>query len=368
MQPDPEMTTRLKNCFRQTFPIALLALAAASCGSDKFRIKGEIEGADKESVVLEKAGYDGRWIAIDSTRTSSKGSFTFTRPALPAPEIYRLTYGGKQIYIPADSTETVTLKTTGANFGTDYTLEGSADATAMAAFDLDLIQYQAKSVPDSPNEFKKTVYTKYIQPNPASITSYYILTKQVDGKPLFDPFNGTDHKYFAAIATAYTSQRPDDPRTSLLKETSLQAMRQNNSANGRYTGYEAAETGIIEIELPDENGNQRKLSEEMTNGEPTLLVFSLLTTEDAPVLNIQLDQLKKKHSNLKIYHVSLDPDRYAWRDAAANLPWTTVFEPEGEYSKYARDYNVSVLPSFYIFKNGEITARAMTPDEIESKL
>lgn len=52
--------------------------------------------------------------------------------------------------------------------------------------------------------------------------------------------------------------------------------------------------------------------------------------------------------------MSLDADQYAWRDAAVNLPWVTVFDPEGASSQAAARYNVGALPAFFIYNaNGE---------------
>ena len=72
---------------------------------------------------------------------------------------------------------------------------------------------------------------------------------------------------------------------------------------------------------------------------------------------------------MEIYNVSLDPDRYAWRDAAANLPWTTVYDPEGEYSTTARNYNVTELPAFFVYSpEGELVARASNFEELNAML
>ena len=57
------------------------AALLSGCGEPSFKIKGEIYGAEDKSLVLEKSDFYGRWVAIDSTRVSSNGNFSISRPA-----------------------------------------------------------------------------------------------------------------------------------------------------------------------------------------------------------------------------------------------------------------------------------------------
>lgn len=341
-----------------------------SCGQKKFRITGEIAGADNDLITLEKADFNGRWNIIDSTRTSSSGSFNFEREPFTAPEILRLTLNGQQIYLPVDSIETISLKADAQNFARSYSLAGSANAVAMDKFDHELMALNKNISSDSLENFKKTVYTKYIQPSPGSIIGYYILTKDFNGKALFTPFEGNDYKYFAAVATGFQQHRPNDPRTKMLEQTGIQAMKEKNIREGRRIEMHAEETGAIEITLPDENGNNVKLTDILAKGKPTLLVFSMMTLPDSHQLNYELSQIQKSKGNsFNIYQVSFDFDRYLWRDAARNLPWTTVYDADGEYSPTAVAYNLSELPSYFIYDAaGNLTTKAQSLEEIKKRL
>lgn len=340
------------------------------CRKNSFTVEGKIDGASNEPVVLEKADFNGRWIAVDSTRTSSSGKFSISREALPYPEIFRLVYNGDYIYFPVDSTETVTVNAKATGFSTDYTLQGSPEAVAMAEFDHIILQLPANSVPDSLTQFKKEIYSRFIQPNPASVVSYYILTRQLGDTPLFSPSAGSDYKYFAAIATGYRDSRPDDPRTRLLTETSVDAMKRRNAAKGIYREMEAEEISLIDINLPDEKGENVRLSSIAGKGVPVVVLFSLMNHEDSPVLNYELSKLlKEKGNSFRIYHVALDADRYAWREAAANLPWTTVFDPDGIYSSNVSAYNVTEVPVFFIYNSkGDLTDRVSDVNQLKRKL
>lgn len=343
-------------------------LLLTSCGGADFKINGEISGADNQPVTLEKSDFYGRWIAIDSTRTSSSGSFSIKRPAPAAPEVFRLSVGDKFLYVPIDSTETVNVTSSLDKFGTEFTLTGSQKAETLERFEKEVMALSPNLPSDSLERFKKQIYSKYLMNEQGSVVSYYILTKVVNGKPLFDPQDNNDVKYFAAVATGFKHMRPDDPRTALLEQTSMQGLKRANLNSGKRLEIEAEELTIIDIELPDENGKNRKLSETVGNGKPTVLSFSLLTHPDSPALNLELSKLYNSRG-INVYQVSLDPDQYAWREAAKNLPWTTVYDADGEYSKNAMRYNVSTLPVYFIYSsNGELIDRASSIDELRKKL
>lgn len=348
---------------------AILALSLSSCGEPKFKVKGEIYGADNQAVVLEKPDFHGRWVAIDSTRTDASGAFSISREAPASPEIFRLDVDGKKIYFPVDSTETISVETSLASFGKEFNLSGSSNAEALERFEKELNALPDGVSPDSLAAFKKGVFSKYIHDSRGSIIAYYILTKTIGDKPLFDPATD-DYKYFAAVATGFKEHRPDDPHTALLEKTSLDAMKTRNKQRGAHLEIEAEEITVIDVELPDENNKKVKLSDVMKNGKKTVLIFSLLTHPDSPAINKALaDLYNSLGGNVNFYQVSLDSDQYAWRDAARNLPWTTVFDPEGAYSPSALKYNVNVLPAFFIYSPArELTDRALSVDDLRKKL
>lgn len=363
------MNNKFFDISKTYFLIAVTAgLIATSCGNADFKIKGEIYGADDKPVILEKSDFHGRWMAIDSTRTSSTGAFSISRPAPAAPEVFRLSIDDKFLYVPIDSTETITVTSSLDKFGSEFTLAGSRKAETLEKFEKDIISLPANLSVDSLTAFKKKIYANYLMNAQGSVVSYYILTKFIGNKPLFNPDDVNDIKYFAAVANGFKQLRPDDPRTALLEQTSVEAMKKKNLAFGKRLEIEAEELSIVDIDLPDENGKNIKLSDVVGKGKPTVVIFSLLTHPDAPALNIELSKIYNSH-NISFYNVSLDPDQYAWRDAAKNLPWITVFDPDGEYSNAARLYNISELPTYFIYSStGELTDRASTINELRKKL
>lgn len=339
-----------------------------SCSKSEFKIKGEIIGGEEKPLVLEKSGFRGDWIPIDSVTTNKNGGFSISFPSPQSPEIFRLVSNGRYIYFPVDSTETITINSSYENFGGDFIIAGTKNAERMAQFEKELQKINA-SQPDSLETFKRQVYTKYMQQLPGSIVSYYILTKTIDGRPLYNLAEPSDRKYFSAVATGFKTVRPDAPQAQLLEQTAIQAQKEKNKEAGLYQSVEAQEISLIDIDCQDETGKYVKLSDVAGKGKPVVVIFSLLNQQDSPELNRALAEIYRKKGNIEFYNISLDADQYQWREAAKNLPWITVYSPGQETSQDAVRYNVYQVPSFYIYNSeGELMKRPLTLEELDKEL
>lgn len=351
----------------RNFAYLALILIAVGCQDPSFSIKGEIDGAEGKSLILEKADNAGIWVPIDSTRLKSNGNFRFSAPAPAAPEIYRLAMDGNYIYFPIDSIENLSLKSSAANFATGFTLEGSDNAVNLASFEKELLKVAPYlSISDSAVNFKRRVYTNYLQHARGSVVSYYILTKTVDGKPLFEI--PEDARYFAAVATSFRQFRPSDPRCQLLEQTAANGMRLKAEAQGKKRVVSAEEIGYFPISLPDESGNNVALSDVAGNGTPTVLVFADLSDPDSNNINSELKSLSSE-GRIKVYHIGLDGDQLVWRNAAKNLPFTTVYANVSAAKDVCSTYQVSSLPTFFIINgSGSITSRHSDIQSVKKSL
>lgn len=349
--------------------IVSLSLLFFSCKDNKFKIKGEIYGAQDKSLVIEKNNFQGRWMPVDSVKINKNGGFSFTFPAPASPEIFRLSLNNQFIYIPVDSTETITITSSLDKFGTDFNLEGSNNAMRLANFERELQKAPISDL-DSLDMFKRNVYSNYMKDAPGSIVSFYILTKTINDRPLYNLAEPGDRKYFAAVATGFKSTRPNDPHTALLEETALLAMKQKNSEAGKFKTIEADELSLIDMDLQDDNGKNVRLSDIVNKGKKVVVIFSLLNHPDAPAFNLALAKIYQRlNGKVEFYNVSLDEDQYAWREAAKNLPWITVYSPGQTASQDARNYNVFQIPSFFIYNSeGELVKRPLTIEELNEEL
>lgn len=343
-----------KSPFKSLFIPLLIILALPfldSCNRDRFTISGTLDNAKDSLLLLEKPDFTGNWVVIDSVRLAGSGKFAFHSDALPSSEIFRLSIGNRYIYVPVDSTQTITVDADAADFGTAFTLSGSADAEKMQKFESTLSRsYSTLTGDETKSAFKRRLFSEFLQNNHGSIVGYYILTKTIGNKPLFNPLDPVDYKYFAAVATDFRQFAPEDPRCKLLEEITIEAMRRRNADKGLQRVVEAEELNLLEIALPDENGVERRLSEIAAQGRPTVVVFSLMNEPESPEVNRALADLYRRfNGGINIYHVSLDSDLHAWREAAANLPWTTVIDMAGPQSAAALTYNVNRLPAYFIY-------------------
>lgn len=331
---------------KQLFFLLIPAALFSGCSSDSFRVEGNVEEGAGKTIVLEKPDLNGYWMPLDSAKISNSDKFSFKSPRPAGPEIYRLRLDNRYVYFPVDSTENISVSTNINSFGHLYTLSGSADAESMSRFENEFAHYASReAVADSAAAFKRRIFSEYLLPGKASVVSYYILTKTMaDGKPLYDMTNREDHKYLAAVATAFRQFAPEDPHTAMLEQFALQALRAENKLAGKQQEIAAEEISLLPISLPDETGAMRSLQSVAGKGNRVLLVFSSLTDTDSPARNREL--MRAARNGWTIFQVSFDTDQYAWREAAANLPWTTVNDPSAS-PRSASDYNVSNLPVYY---------------------
>lgn len=347
-----------------SLPLGAAALFASCSGDPQFSINGTIENASDKTLILERPDHAGVWIALDSVHLKDNGKFNFKSLAPSDPQIYRLAIGDQYIYFPVDSIEHLSLKADAATFASSFEIEGSDNAKALARFEKELLAFAPHLTnPDSARNFKRRVYTSYLQDAQGSIVSYYILTKTVDNNPLFSP--DEDGAYFSAVATSFRQFRPQDPRTMLLERTATEARKRHLANTGQQTVIQAEEINLIPVNLPDQDGNNIALSDIAGHGQPTALVFSDFTDANTPALNIELKKLYDA-GKINIYNVCVADDQLEWRNSARNLPWTTVYANPTDLRKVVAAYMVDALPTiFLIDAQGNLQKRCATVEDLK---
>lgn len=358
---------------KKYFYLVVSALAATmmSCGGgNQFKVEGNIEGAgDSTMLVLECAG-SGNWYFVDSVKVESDGDFCVSEQAPASPGIYRLRMGSESVYFPIDSIDHITLTANRAKYATDYTLAGSDNAVEVMNIDRKARE-MAKSGDKAALEAWKKQLANQILANPSGIVAYYVINKYIGDEPLFDALNDNDLKIIGAVANAYNTFRPNDPRTSYLVNVLLDGQRRRREAQGATPSRQivAEEIPIIDIDLQDNHGKQRRLSDVTKQGKVVILNFTMYQAEFSPMFNKALADVYKKYSaqGLEIYQVSVDPEEFQWRQSAANLPWITVYDPMSIQSRNLSAYNVVGVPtSFIINRNGEVVERVEDATKLSS--
>lgn len=346
--------------------VALVLLTA--CDGNKFRIEGTIDGAtDSTTLVLEQSS-NGEWFIIDSISVGKDGKYSVSAPAPEVPSIYQLRLGGQSICFPIDSLNHLTINAKLPNFGSDYTISGSEHAEQVMKLDKEALQFANGHGTEAEFKSWKDKLARQIVADPSGIVAYYSINKYINGKPLFDPLDDNDLRIIGAVANAFNSFRPEDPRTDYLVNLLLDGQRRRRSMSAPTDTVYADVASIIDIKLQDYHGKDYSLSQVAANHRVVLLDFTAYTMDISPQLNKLLNDIYQSYHSrgLEIFQVSVDQDNVAWRQAAENLPWITVFDPRSINSQYVGSYNVTGIPTTFIIKGGDIVERVEDATRLKS--
>ena len=373
---------------KKTAFIVLAAAVLAACGGNRnqFTVEGEVDGANGKTLYFEQSALNGILLA-DSVKLGSGGSFKFHHAAPDAPDFYRLRIEDKIINFVVDSTETIEVKADYAKFATNYTIEGDNN-NMIKELSLKLAQLQDKvdalskaydeskisnlMFTDSLNRmvdaYKDELKAKYIYTAPNTPYAYYALFQRVGQYALFDPLtNKDDVKAFGAVATSFNTLYPHSERAKNIYNIAIKGMRNMRQAEASVSVDQVSETGIIDIELRDIDGNVRKLSE--LKGKVVVLDFTAYQTDYSADHNLAMRELYAKYADkgMEIYQISLDSNEHYWKTAADNLPWVCVREPRGVYSDLLNLYNFQSLPAVYVINRAsELHSRVDSMDDLEA--
>ncbi|MCR6504260.1 thioredoxin-like domain-containing protein [Bacteroides sp. KH569_7] len=376
---------------KKIFFMALAAIALGACNSEpKFKVEGEVSGADGKMLYLEASALEGI-VPLDSVKLKGDGSFNFKQVRPVSPEFYRLRVDGKVINFSVDSTETVLVKAPYADFATAYTVEGSPNSSKIKDLTLKQMKLQDNvnallqsvqahkigadvfedSLASLLKNYKDEVKISYIFAAPNTAAAYFALFQKLNNYLIFDPLNNKeDIKCFAAVATSLNNYYPDADRSKNLYNIVIKGMKNTRTPQQKVVEIpeEAiSETGIIDINLRDMKGNTRKLSD--LKGKAVIVDFTVYQSAVSATHNYMLRDLYDKYAaqGLEIYQVSLDADEHYWKTTADNLPWICVRDGNGIYSSIAASYNVKNVPSvFLVNKNNELSARGESIKDLEA--
>ena len=351
--------------------IIIVATAAllCACSGEKFRIVGNITDAKDSVLYLENVGLDGIAV-IDSAKLDETGGFEFSDAAPEAPEFYRLRIDNQIINVSIDSTETVTVKASLPTMSSGYTIDGSENCEKIRELTLkqqklvrDLLALQenvtmgTQLTRDSMlrviDEYKEDVKRNYIYKAPMRAYAYFALFQTIGNQLIFDPSgNREDNKAYAAVATSWDTYYPNALRGKNLHNIALEGMknvRMFEQKGGMQVDPSIINTtNIINIELLDNKGNMRRLTD--LAGKVVLLDFHVFATQDSPQRIMLLRDLYNKYHDqgFEIFQVSLDNDEHFWKQQTAALPWISVRSADGMDSDLLIMYNVQRIPTFFL--------------------
>ncbi|MCM1310169.1 MAG: hypothetical protein NC301_03970 [Bacteroides sp.] len=301
--------------------IAIIAsgLILASCNRKAgWTLSGEApEGV--ETVYVQAPTYSGGWYDLDSTSVKD-GKYVFNLPEANG-TIYRIKLADHTVCIPADSTESLTLTAAGVRGG---------------SFEAELFN-RIDSLANDSRAVLIALDGIY------SSTAAYYATRL-----------NKDFRLLRTIANRYIEERPEDPRTSILRAELEKKMPKSSDTTTRQVIY-AEEISYYDIELMDRNGQNQKLSDCVDSNSIAVLAYVDFTDSNTPSITRALGDAQA--SGAGIYEIGFAENQHLWANASEGLPWVSVYQSDAANRNHISQYAVSSFPTFFIFKNGEIVER-----------
>ena len=375
----------------RTLIVVGAALAMVACSGNKFHVEGEVVGAKDSILHFENVGLDGIE-EIGSVKLGEDGRFAFSDEAPEAPEFYRLRIDNQIINVAIDSTETVTIKAQYPQMATQYEISGSDDNQKIKELALKQIAFQSKAIAieSSPgfspaarrdslqrmlNTYKEEVKNEYIFKEPYKSYAYFALFQTLGPWLIFDPKNNKeDVKVFAAVATSWDTFHPGALRGENLHNIAIEGMKNIRVIEAKQQAQilddsKVVESGVIELELTDNKGLTRRLTD--LKGNVVLLDFHVFAMEDSPARILTLREVYNKYhaQGFEIYQVSLDGDEHFWKQQTAALPWVCVRDADGVGAQCLLMYNVQTLPDFFLIDRGNnLVKRAAQMKDLDAEI
>lgn len=365
--------------------IMMAALFLASCTEKKFHLSGNIDNANDSLLYFENMSLNGP-VTVDSVKLGKDGSFSFDEKAPENPEFYRLRIANQIINIAVDSTENITVKASYPTMSSQYDVKGSSECDKikeLALMQMNLqaqinalinnpnIPYQAEgdSIQRLLNAYKNTVKLQYIYKEPMRAYAYYALFQTIyvgnQTALIFDPRSRKENvQVFAAVATSWDTYYPGSERGKNLHNIAIEGLKNvriiQAERNQTIDANKVNTSGIIEVALPDNKGNIRKLTS--LKGKVVLLDFHAFASKGSTARIMMLRELYNKYhaQGLEIYQVSLDPDKHFWKESVSALPWICVHDENGANSAFAAQYNVQTIPTFFLIDRQNVLQKRDT--------
>lgn len=372
--------------------VLLTAAVLLSCQSEKtFEVKGELSAAGDQTLYLEHRGLGGVEL-LDSVKLKENGKFAFKEKAPVNPEFYQLRVGSQVAVFAIDSIETLQVRGDAKDLASTLSIENSPVNEQIRQIDSQTRQvniriseaekkHTAKAIDDvaylaeldSVLTAYKAEITKLILGNPSGAAAYYAVFQKVDGYLIFDPYNKQDYAMFGAVATSWDRYYPGTPRSKHLYDFTMNALKTRKQQGQQAALLEnvpvVSGLSLPDIVLTEVNGEKITLSSQ--KGKVVVLDFTVYKSDFSPAHNMELNKIYSQHKakGLEIYQISFDSDEHFWKNAASNLPWITVRDPQNVYSRLLSTYNVRDIPTaFVINRDGDVVARvenyATLPGEV----
>jgi thiol-disulfide isomerase/thioredoxin len=375
---------------RVVFFLLVTAIFFSSCRkSNQFTISGKITHAEGDTIYLEELQVSTTR-PVDKLKIDKNGQFEFKGEAT-IPTYYLLKLSDNNfITLLIDSIDNVVIEADAANFGKEYSIQGSLGSIQVKELteSLNRTEYKLDSIrslrtlsqgnPDYEvlnarwNSMVQTIIddqnkysVNFVLHNPFSMASVYALyQKYKDGSYVIK-----DLQTMRTAASALNAIYPNSALVKALYENTLQYLRDQKAAEMQKLIDEQG-VNSPEIVLPDIKGNKVALTS--LRGKVVLLHFWAAEDKDSRILNPLLVEAYQKYKpkGLEIYQVNVGSNRSEWLDAIDNdkLNWINVGDLEGSVNARL-NYNIQAIPYNYLLsRDGSILAKNLAGPDLDRAL
>ncbi|MCB9192775.1 MAG: AhpC/TSA family protein [Flavobacteriales bacterium] len=366
----------------------MITLAAmftlAACGQKGAVVKGNLDNAEGEMIVLEKLSPTDV-IATDSVEIGNGGDFKLSTGEITEPGFYRVRINQNNfVILLLNDGEKAELSGNALDFYRSYEVTGSEGSTKLRALDARLrkdyelqdslrksfMKFQAEghprldSIAQSIDEVFKVAQTEkvafvkdFIDQNPNSLATLSAIqsVRYDENSELFDK-----------VASNLESVYPNSEYVKQFKKqlVDLKAKQQAQARTG--VGAQAPE---IVVQTPD--GETIKLSD--FKGKVTMIDFWASWCKPCRAENPNVVRVynQYKDKGFEIFGVSLDQDKAKWIEAIKQdgLTWKHGSELQFWQSSFVPAYNLDGIPMTYLLdENGVIIAKGLRGQQLEAKL
>lgn len=353
----------MKNCKLAWITLAVLAMAACT---PKAQIKGTLEGAPEDKVVVKLLDLNN-YTVLDTLKTDASGNYS-CKVALEKgqPEFVYLYHGDTKIAsLLLEAGDAVTVK---SDLKGNYTVQGSEESQKLQQVEKDYNDFlsSVSSMTETADIAKAYIdyyrqCLKYITQNPYSLTVVPVMFQTMgEDAPVFS--QNTDAIRFRSAADSLLTVYPDSKYTKALvreAESRLKIMDLSNRMDA------APEIGFLDMELPDVNGNKIKLS----SVDAKVIFLYFWTSQHTGQTFFNLEFMKPIYDDfhskgLEIYAVCMDTDKALWASVVKNqnLKWINVNDGLGAASPVLSLYNIASVPALYIIEDGSLSPVEVSTD------
>ena len=357
--------------FSKFIALAAAAVALAACGQ-KAVINGTLADAPSSEVIVKLLDVN-KYKVLDTVEVNASGRFTYKADIKAGdPEFIFLFHGDRKIaslLLEAGDKVTVMTDTLGRS-----TVEGSEESIKLAQIEKDYAamrgvfdsyakQIEAASTEAMVSDLSKQMgkayveyyrdRVRYVMENSTSLTVVPVFYQVLgENLPLF--YQNTDAILFLNAADSLETAYPDSRYVKALR---AEAERRFGYLELIERLKNAEEIGYYDIELPDINAKNQKLSD--LDSKVVLIYFWSASQPQQNLFNVEVLKPLYEDYHAKgfdIYQVSLDVDKALWATTVKGqeLPWTNVCDARGNASPYIGLYNIPAIPAAFIISDGTL--------------